>query len=145
MNWSAMPSDERLNLWKILRTDMGALPLNDQLELISEFCSTIVYGARSIDYYTPSSWPTPWEIFFHNSFCKNSVSLVIFHTLSMLGSAETVELWVVKDNEGDYLLPIINNQFILNYEPGKISNYPDVHNNFIVMQKFLQSEIKSIT
>jgi hypothetical protein len=145
MNWNAIPNDERLHLWKKLRTDIKGLPLADQLDLVAKFCSTIPYGARSIDYYSPSEWPTPWEIFFHNSFCKNSVSLIIFHTLAMLNAVDDIELWVVKDNEGDYLLPIVNNQFILNYELGEVSNYPDICDYFIVMQKFSRPQIKTIT
>lgn len=145
MNWNTIPNDERLHLWKKLRTDIKGLELVEQLSFIAKFCETIPYGARSLDYYSPTEWPTPWEIFFHNSFCKNSVSLIIFHTLTMLNTDDNIELWVVKDNEGDYLIPIVNNQFILNYEPGEVSNYSDICDYFIVMQKFSRTQIKIIT
>ena len=144
MNWGAIQNEERLYLWKKLRTDIKGLQLDEQLSLVAKFCETIPYGARSLDYYNPAEWPTPWEIFFHNAFCKNSVSLIIFHTLSM-ANIHDIELWVVKDNQGDYLLPIVNNQFILNYEPGEVSNYPDICDYFIVMQKFSRTQIKTIT
>lgn len=145
MNWNLTTNDERLHLWRKLRADMAGLSIDEQLQLIAKFCSTLPYGARSIDYYNPPAWPTPWEIFFHNSFCKNSISLIIFHTILMLNNNNNIELWVVKDNEGDYLLPVVNNQFILNYEQGEVSNYPDICDYFIVMQKFPKEQIKKIT
>lgn len=103
-------------------------------------------GRRTLDYYNPASWPTPWEIVFHAEFCKSSVSLLLFYTLAILyGKEYNIELWVVKDNNGDYLLPVIDNQFILNYEAGKVSNHSDVSDYFIVMQKFSKDQIKTIT
>lgn len=145
MNWNSIPGEECPHLWKKLRLEMKEMTLHEQLDSLSKFCATMPYGARSIDYYNPLSWPTPWEIFFHKSFCKNSVSLIIFYTLLMLNPDENIELWLVKDNESDYLLPIVNNQFILNYKKGVVSNYPDICDYFIIMQKFPQEQIKKIT
>lgn len=136
--------DERLHLWKNFRNDISELDLNRQLLEIAKFCSTLPRGARTLDYYNPINWPTPWEIFFYNSFCRNSISLIIFYTLVLINISETLELWVVKDNEGDYLLPVIGNKFILNYEPGMVSNYSEICDYFIVMQKFSQNQIKTI-
>lgn len=146
MIWKNTSSDERLCFWKKLRKDIEGKSLDEQLVKIAQFCSTIPRGSRSIDYYTPDNWPNPWEIFYYNSFCKNSISLVIFYVLSMMYKDNiNIELWVVKDNEGDYLLPVINNQFILNYESGSVSNYADICDYFIIMKKISQDQIRSIT
>lgn len=144
MNWSVIPNEERLHHWKKLRGELAGLLLQSQLEKIAKFCETLPRGRRTIDYYDATSWPTPWEIFFHAEFCVNSISLIIFHTLSLINNTDSIELWVVKDNVGDYLLPVINNQFVLNYESGKVSNYPDIKDYFIVMQKFSKQDIKTI-
>lgn len=140
-----MSGDERLHLWKQFRNEIKDLSLNSRLEKIAEFCSTIPDGRRTMDYYSPADWPTPWEIIFRGEFCKSSISLIIFYTLALSNGKEQIELWVVKDNNGDYLLPVINDQFILNYEIGKVSNYLDISEYFIVMQKFLKEQIKTIT
>lgn len=146
MMWNVTHSEERLTLWKNLRNALKELPLVEQLGVISKFFSQIPTGARTIDYYNPINWPSPWEIFYHGEFCRSSISLAIFHTFAMLnGKEKNIELWVVKDNSGDYLLPIIDNQFILNYEAGKISKHSDVCDYFIVMQKFSIDQIKTIT
>jgi hypothetical protein len=144
MIWNSISNEERLHLWKKLRENIKNLSIEEQLNEVAKFCATIPRGARSIDYYNPSDWPTPWEIFFYNSFCRNSISLIIFYTLALL-NRDSIELWVVKDNEGDYLLPVVNNEFILNYELGKVSNHSEICDYFIVMQKFPRDQIRNIT
>ena len=144
MIWNSISNEERLHLWKKLRENIKQLPIEQQLTEVAKFCATIPRGARSIDYYNPVDWPTPWEIFFHGSFCRNSISLIIFYTLTLLNK-DSIELWVVKDNEGDYLLPVVNNTFVLNYEQGKVSNHLEICDYFIVMQKFPRDQIRNIT
>ena len=145
MIWNSIPADVRLHLWKKLRTDIEQNSLEEKLKTITEFCKNIPIGPRSVDYYDPASWPTPWEILFHGSFCTSSVSILIFYTMALANTENKIELWVVKDNTGDYLLPVVDDQFVLNYQPGTVSNYPDIHDYFIVMQKFTQEQIKTIT
>lgn len=144
MNWKTLSDEERLHLWKELRDSLREKSLTQQLTEVASFCKSIPRGARSIDYYSPEDWPTPWEIFYHGLFCRNSVSLIIFQTLALI-SEEDIELWLVKDNNGDYLLPVINDKFILNYELGEVSNHSDICDYFIVMQKFTKAQIKKIT
>jgi len=146
MSWNTLSNEERLHLWRQLRNDIKSLTLEDQLEKVAEFCSAMPIGRRTLDYYNPADWPTPWEILFHAEFCKSSVSLIVFYTLSILNNGvQNIELWVVKDNNGDYLLPVIDSQIILNYEAGKVSKYSNICDYFIVMQKFSKEQIKIIT
>lgn len=145
MIWNTIPNEERLHLWKKVRDDINALPLNDQLNNIAKFCSKIPYGSRTLDYYSPAEWPTPWEILFHGSFCTSSISLLIFYTLTLLNSPPDIELWLVEDVDGVYLLPIIDNQFVLNYELGMVNNYLEIHTTFVVLQKYTKDQIKNIT
>ena len=57
-----IPNEERLHLWKRLRVTIHDLSLQDRLSSIAQFCSKIPFGARTLDYYSPNDWPTPWEI-----------------------------------------------------------------------------------
>jgi hypothetical protein len=144
MSWNTLSNEERLHLWRQLRSGIKYLQSKDQLDRIVEFYSTMPMGRRTLDYYSPADWPTPWEILFHGEFCKSSVSLMIFYTLVLLNKEQNIELWVVKDNNGDYLLPVIDSQIILNYEAGEVSKYSDICDYFIVMQKFSKEQIKTI-
>lgn len=145
MIWNTIPNNERLRLWKSLRDEITSQPLLVQLSKISLFCSNIPFGARTLDYYSAEQWPTPWEILFHGSFCTSSISLLIFYTLVLLPGAPNVDLHLVEDDTGLYLLPVVNNQFVLNYELGQISMYSEVCNSFKTIQKFTQDQIKTIT
>lgn len=145
MIWNSVTHEERLRHWKKLRGDIAKLPIQEQLNALAEFCESMPRSRRrTLDFRSFTGWPTPWEIIFHAEFCINSISLIIFYTLLMLDSSYDVELWVVKDNGGDYLLPVVNNQFVLNYEVGKVSNYSEICDYFIVMQKCSKQEIKTI-
>lgn len=145
MIWNTIPDDERLRLWKNLRKDLLEFPLERQLEEIATFCSTIPYGARTLDYYSSEEWPTPWEILFYGSFCTSSISLLMFYTFVLVPIEAHIELFLVEDHDGIFLLPIIDDQFILNYELSKVSNYSDIKNNFKVLQVYTRDQIKTIT
>ncbi len=145
MIWNAIPNEERLRLWKKLRSDISGLPLESQLVEVAKFCSSIPYGSRTLDYYSSEDWPTPWEILFYGSFCTSSISLLMYYTFILSHIDANIELYLVEDDDGIYLLPIINDQFVLNYELGKVSMYPEVKNNFKVLKIYQQDQIKTIT
>ena len=145
MIWNTIPNEERLHLWKKLRDDIKELSLINQVDEIVKFCSKMPFGSRTLDYYSPEDWPTPWEILFHGSFCTSSISLLMFYTLTLLNTPPTVELYLVEDDDGIYLLPIINNQFVLNYELGTVNNYSEIQDEFKVLQKYNKEQIKNIT
>lgn len=145
MNWNNIPDDERLHLWKNLRQEIKELSLEDQLKTVAKFFSTVPFGTRSIDYYTPSEWPTPWEIIFHGKLCKSSISLLIFHTFSLLHTDNTIELHLVDDGEDEYLLPVINNAFVLNYELGQVNKCQDIAAELQIITKYTQQDIKAIS
>lgn len=144
MSWNNIPDDERLHLWKILRKDISTLPLDEQMATVAKFFANMPYGARSIDYYSPGEWPTPWEIIFHGSLCKSSISLLIFYTFSLLHTTHEVELHLVNDGIDEYLLPVIDDHFVLNYQLGMVSNYSDVSTEFTDKQTFTEQQIKKI-
>ena len=144
MSWNNIPDDERLHLWKNLRKDISKLTLAEQMNAVAKFFSTIPYGSRSMDYYTPTEWPTPWEIIFHGKLCKSSISLLIFHTFSLLNEENTIELQLIDDGEDEYLLPIINNTFVLNYELGQVNKSQDIAAEIQVLNTYTQKDIKAI-
>lgn len=145
MNWNNIPNGERLRLWKKLREDIKLLDIEQQLEKIAEFCASMPLGYRSMDYYTPENWPTPWEILFYGTFCPSSISLLMFHTISLLPESHNeLELLLIEDDDV-YLLPIIDNHFILNYQLGAVNRYSDIQDSFKVLKRIPRDKIKTIT
>ena len=145
MIWNGVSNDERLRLWKNLRKDILGVDLQQQLSDIAKFYAAMPFGARSLDYYSPQDWPTPWEILFHGTFCKSSISLLIFYTILMVAPDHKLEMHLVDDNGEVYLLPVVDDQFVLNYELGVVSNYLDIKEGLKILQIFPQGQIKTIT
>lgn len=144
MIWNTIPNEERLRLWKKLRDDITGLSLDKQLAGVSKFCSQMPIGSRSIDYYTPDDWPTPWEILFHGSFCTSSISLLMYYTLTLVDPTQKVELYLVEDPDGVFLLPVINDHFLLNYELGKVNSVDIIKNDTKILKIYTSSDIKEI-
>lgn len=143
-DWNNIPNEEKIFLWKKLRQEILDEALSEKLLKIALFCASIPFSSRTIDYYSPSLWPTPWEILFYNSFCPSSISLLVYYTLTMVDQNVTIQLLLVEDKTGIYLLPLIDNKFILNYELGMISNYSEIKENFKILKKYSKGQIKTI-
>ena len=69
----------------------------------------------------------------------------MFYTLELLHTLPKVELYLVEDDDGIYLLPIIDDQFVLNFELGAVNNYSEIQDEFKVLQKYTTEQIKNIT
>lgn len=111
-------------------------------QLFLPFFSKMPYGARTLDYYSPDKWPTPWEILYSGKFCKNSISLLMFYTLTLTGSDNNVELHLINDNEDMYLVPVIDSKYVLNYELVQVCNFEELVDQFVVKLKYTESQIK---
>ncbi len=142
MNWNNTPNNQRLHLWKTLRAEIDNHPLDEQMEMVSKFFADMPFATRTLDYYTPVDWPTPWEILFHGSFCTSSISLLMFYTFELVHTNHVVELYLVED-DSIYLLPVIDKNFVLNYELGTVNKYSDIQDNFKVLQIY-REEIKTL-
>lgn len=81
-------SSERLSAWRTFRQ---TFPLNGTTDDVINAFSKIKLERRIIDYYTPSSWPTPFEIVSEGWFCQSGLTLVIASTL--------INLQLIKTNQ----------------------------------------------
>ena len=70
-------STDRLKIWRDIRQKNYLSP-ND---LVKEF-SDIKILSRYLDYYTPNSWPNPFEIVSEGYFCQTGVTILM--TLSLI-------------------------------------------------------------
>jgi hypothetical protein len=144
MIWNGLTDEDRLRLWKDLRKSIAGVDFATQLDSIAKFCAKMPFGSRTLDYYSPESWPTPWEILHHGSFCTSSTSLLIFYTITMISPETKVDLYLVEDSDDIFLLPIINDQFVLNYELGVVNNIEDIQKNIRVIKINRMDTIKKI-
>jgi hypothetical protein len=129
-------SQDRLKIWRDLRND----PSYD-LDSILECFSSIKICSRYIDYYTPKSWPTPFEIVSEGHFCQSGITLVLLSTLLHKGFIleGEIDLCVISNNiNGNTGLVGIQNNKVYNFEKDSIvdidylkENATIFHNNKI--------------
>lgn len=142
--WHSLTNEEKLFIWRNLRNNIENKDIEFQLEQIAEFFFSVPFGSRSIDYYSPRNWPTPWEILFYGEFCKSSISLLIFYTLTLVNKDAKIVLLLIDDKDDVYLLPFIDNKFVLNFELGQISSYSEVQKDFRIIKVYSKDEIRVI-
>jgi hypothetical protein len=145
MIWNGLTDEERLRLWKELRGSLAGADLSVQMNSIAQFCAKMPFGSRTLDYYTPEDWPTPWEILYHGTFCTSSISLLIFYTITFLSPETKIDLYLVEDSDDIFLLPIIDDQFVLNYELGVVNKFSNIRNELKIKRIHTQDEIKKIS
>jgi len=136
--WNNSSAEERLEKWRGFRESLEDLSEEDLLNTVADFFAAVPIGARCIDFYTPESWPNPWELLYHKLFCTNSISLLIYHTLCVSLDKNRVEILLVETKEDRFLLPVVDKKRIFNYELGKVNNIKD-HANIKIIDNFSEA------
>ena len=118
IDWSNSDFDERLSVWKNFRETLKTLETEEEkLKRVAEFFSRVPYGKRTVDFYTPESWPTPWELLDRDNHCMNTISIMMRNTLKFVGVEATLTL--INDGQEDYIVPIVGDK-ILNFIHGDV-------------------------
>ena len=134
-----------MSLWREFRATLAPLSPEEKLSKISKFFAYTPIGTRTLDYYSPSSWPIPWEILYHGSYCTNSISLLIYYTLRFFDDFDKVVLWLINDGENTYLVPVIDGKHVMNYELGEAASYQSIHEKISVLEMFDETQVKQLT
>ena len=125
------PSD-RLKIWrKIRQKDFASA--ND---LVEEF-SDIKILSRYLDYYTPKSWPTPFEIVSEGYLCQTGVTILLTATLinkNFITSNELIFPVISNNITGDSGIVLLDNNKVFNFMPGKIEEWDFVKENATIFQ-----------
>jgi len=123
--WNNSSAEERIEKWREFRESLTGLEREELLNNVAQFFATVPLGARCIDYYTPESWPTPWEILYHKLYCASSISLLIYHTLCIALGSDRVQIVLADTGTDCLLLPIVDKKYIFNFELGKVNKITD--------------------
>lgn len=136
--WSnAFTYKARLSYWKELRN----LIKTDSTYILEVSKIPYVMYHREIDYYTPASWPTPWDILELKVLCRSCVALLIYHTIRIVHTESTPELLLVDNNEESWLV-VKYNDVIYNFLPGKECSLAALTSSAIIKLVIDPSEIK---
>lgn len=127
MFYKNQSANDRLAIWRDLRqTNFSNIE-----DLVLEYQS-INLVSRYLDYYTPSSWPDPFEIVNEGYFCQSGVTLLIVSHLIYADfiSSDVLEFPVISNNiNGNDGLVYLDNNKVYNFEIGKISDWDFVKEN----------------
>lgn len=141
--WNNSTPEERIANWRELREHISSLSEEEQINSIAEFFARVPIGARCIDFYTPESWPTPWELLYHNLFCPSTISLLIYHTLCIALGRDRVSIILIDSGDDRFLVPLVDKQRVFNFELGKVNNIKEC-STLTIVDEFLDVEMHQI-
>lgn len=141
--WNNSTPEERIANWRELREHISNLSEEEQINSIAEFFARVPIGARCIDFYTPDSWPTPWELLYHKLFCPSTISLLIYHTLCVTLGEERVSIVLIDSGDDRFLVPLVDKQRVFNFELGKVNNIKEC-TTLEIVDEFLDAEMHQI-
>ena len=127
MFYKNQSANDRLTTWRNLRQTN----FSNVEDLVAEY-QTIKLVSRYLDYYTPKSWPDPFEIVSEGYFCQSGVTLLIVSHLIYSGFITSEELIfpVISNNiNGNDGLVFLDKDKVFNFETGLISDWDFVKEN----------------
>lgn len=142
--WNQTPTDEKLRIWKKFREHIAHMPTVERLEQVAHFFAHIPIGARAVDFYDPRQWPTPWELIHSGACCPSTTSLLMYHSLTLSGTDARLKLILIDDHYDVYLIPVVDDIYVLNYELNTVSQWADVAPDVKILKTFEQTQITPI-
>ncbi len=124
--------EQRLSTWRDIRNKD-----HSSIEEVLEDFSSIKLVSRYLDYYTPESWPNPFEIVNEGYFCQSGVSLVLASTLvykSFLFEDRIIYPVISNNITGTSGLVILHDNLVYNFTPNKVESWDYVKENSTVFQ-----------
>ena len=106
--------EERLQLWKQFRD--GLEKVEDPIQAAIDFYNQAPICLIAADPFTPSSWPTAWELLEENNYCSFVKILAICYTLKLTDvlSQASYEIHITRDfkNSSTYYLLYVDERVI---------------------------------
>jgi len=113
-------SQDRLQSWRELRQQQ-----NISIEYLIQQFSQIPVQSRYIDFYTPDSWPSVFDVVSEGMFCQSGITLVLASTMYYAGfiTSQTIVLPVISNSiNGNTGLVLQVNDCVYNLIPGQKSS-----------------------
>ena len=108
------PYEQRLTIWRDLRNNLETS--SDTIQEAINFYNNAPDCLIAADPFTPSSWPTAWEIIEENNYCPFVKILAICYTLQLTDvlSRASYEIHITRDykNSETYYLLYVDNKVI---------------------------------
>lgn len=125
--WIESPS-KRLALWKEFRQGLDTTDTEKTCQAVVSWWESAPLVNIAIDPDDYTNWPTPWEMLHQGDFCENSLALGMAYTIFYADQNIKTELMFITDKKNSFqkLCVLIEDNYLLNYQRGMISNFTDL-------------------
>ena len=130
--------EDRLVLWRDFRNSLEHA--DDPIQSAIDFYRFAPVVSMSVDPYTPSNWPDPWELLEENTYCEFGKILAICYSLQLTDrlSHETFEIHITQDR-------VKSATYYLLYVGDRVIGYHgDTHVHKEILPNNLQSQLEHV-
>ena len=123
--------EDRLSKFRNLRQT----PDLTQHQIVQAFAD-VKPAPRYLDFYTPESWPSVFEIVSDGLFCQSGITLMITSLLVYAGIVNSPEICLPAVNNtinGNQGLVLEHNNQVYNFLPGKVVSVSQARENSVTM------------
>ena len=113
---------DRLEAWSALRAEAHALNCQEALEKINAWWFQIPWKPYYLHWDDQPVWPDPWQLLSDNIYCDLARGLGILYTISLLDRADLTPATLVLTEQGDNLVLVAKEKYILNWSPDSVVN-----------------------
>jgi hypothetical protein len=127
--------EDRLRVWREIRHQNY-----DTVEELLEQFASLKPHIRYIDYYTPSSWPNPFEIVSEGMFCLSGITIVIAATLhyKQFITDEDITFLVISNNiDGTDGVVLQHKDNVYNFIPGQVVTRKFLEKNAVIYDRHI--------
>jgi len=112
----------RLENWNLLRDRCQTLPIESALEEINIWWFNTPWRPYYLHWDDQETWPDPWQLLSDDVYCDLARALGILYTITLLDRADMTPTDLVLTEEGDNLVLVAKEKYILNWNPDSIVN-----------------------
>jgi hypothetical protein len=113
---------ERLESWNSLRSQCQNLPIKTALTEINAWWFNSPWRPYYLHWDDQLTWPDPWQLLSDNVYCPLARGLGILYTITLLDRADMAPADLILTEEGDNLVLVAKEKYILNWETDSVVN-----------------------
>ena len=112
----------RLESWNNLRDSCQNIPIEQALETINSWWFAVPWKPYYLHWDDQATWPDPWQLLSDNIYCDLARGLGILYTITLLDRADLTSATLVLTEQGDNLVLVAKEKYILNWDGNTIVN-----------------------
>jgi hypothetical protein len=112
----------RLESWNLLRDRCQSAPLESALDAINDWWFDSPWRPYYLHWDDQPTWPDPWQLLSDDVYCDVARALGILYTINLLDRADMASARMVLTEDGDNLVLLAKEKYILNWKKDSILN-----------------------